>query len=164
MEELLGQIEKSVTSGSYLLGLYVALALPDICGALESNNGVATGNRYQAWFNKWVAPKYGGTLTGAQCYAYRCGVLHQGRSKHNNLGYSKIIFLEPNSRMVLHRNIFNDAYNIDLKIFCGDIVTSVREWLPTVADNINFKKNYEHFMKRHANGIAPYVVGVPVIG
>lgn len=163
MEELLEQIEQAVNSGSYMVGLYVALALPDICGALESNNGRATGNRYQAWFNKWVAPKYDGALTGEQCYAYRCGVLHQGRSKHEKLGYSRIFFLEPNPRFRFHRNIMNDAYNLDLVTFCNDITSSVREWLASVQDNQNFIKNYEHFMKRHDNGLAPFVVGVPVI-
>ncbi len=164
MDELLEQIENSVDSGSYLLGLYVALALPDICGALESGNGRATGNRYKAWFNKWVAPKYDKTLTGEQCYSYRCGVLHQGRSKHDNLGYSRIIFLEPNPNMVLHRNIMNDAYNLDIRLFCNDLVASTREWLISVKSNHNFNANYEHFMKRHENGIPPFIVGVPVIG
>ncbi|WIO73601.1 hypothetical protein QP938_09880 [Porticoccaceae bacterium LTM1] len=164
MNTLLDQVESSVETGSYLLGLYVALALPDICGALESNNGRATGNRYKAWFNKWVAPKYERILTGDQCYAYRCGVLHQGRSKHESLGYSKIIFLEPNPNIYMHKNIFNDALNLDLKEFCSDIVSSVREWLLTMNENGNYKRNYEHFMRRHEKGLAPYVVGVPVIG
>jgi hypothetical protein len=164
MEELLQQIEKSIENGTYLLGLYVALALPDICGALESNNGAATGNRYKAWFNRWVAPKYQGGLTGEQCYAYRCGVLHQGRSKHDNLGYTRIIFLEPNGNIFMHRNILNNAYNIDIKQFCHDLTSSVRNWLPVIENNLNFIKNYEHFMKRHQNGIHPYIVGVPVIG
>ncbi len=51
MEDLLKQIENSASNGNYLVALYVSLALPDICGALESDNGVATGNRYQQWFN-----------------------------------------------------------------------------------------------------------------
>jgi hypothetical protein len=164
MEELLNQIEHSTQNGTYLLGLYVALAMPDICSALESSNGRATGNRYKAWFNKWVSPKYDGVLTGEQCYAYRCGVLHQGRSKHAKLGYSRIIFLEPDSNMHFHRNILNDAFNLDLVIFCKDIVNSVREWLPTMENNSSFQNNYKHFMKRHEHGIHPYIVGVPVIG
>lgn len=163
MEELLEQIESAARNGSYLVGLYVALALPDICGALESENGRATGNRYQAWFNKWVSPKYEGTLTGKQCYAYRCGILHQGRAKHKDLGYSQIIFLEPNPKLTLHKTTMNDAYSLDLVTFCNDITASVREWLPTVKDNANFINNYEHFMKRHENGLAPFVAGVPVI-
>jgi hypothetical protein len=164
MKELLQQIETAVTSGSYLLSLYVALALPDICGALESTNGRATGNRYKAWFNKWVSPKYEGSLTGEQCYAYRCGVLHQGRSRHEKLGYTRIIFLEPSVNRKFHRNIINDAFNIDLKIFCEDITQSVREWHNYVKDNVHFKENYSHFMKRYSNGIPPYIVGIPVIG
>lgn len=164
MEELLKQIEHSIENGTYLLGLYVALALPDICGALESHNGVANGNRYKAWFNKWVSDQYDGQLTGEQCYAYRCGILHQGRANHNKLGYSRIIFLEPGSNMTFHRNTLNDAYNIDLKIFCNDIVSGVRAWLKTMEGHASFQKNYDHLMKRHPDGLAPYIVGVPVIG
>lgn len=164
MEELLRQIEHSIENGTYLLGLYVALALPDICGALESHNGVANGNRYKAWFNKWVSHKYDGQLTGEQCYAYRCGILHQGRANHNNLGYSRIIFLEPGSNTTLYRNTLNDAYNIDLKIFCSDIVSGVQDWLKTMEGHASFQKNYDHLMKRHENGLAPYIIGVPVIG
>lgn len=164
MEELLEQIEKSVENGSYLLSLFVALSLPDICGSLESSNGRASGNRYKAWFNKWVAPKYDGQLTGEQCYAYRCGVLHQGRSSHEQLGYSKIIFIEPSPNRVLHRNTLNDAYNIDLGIFCNDITSAVREWLSSVSSNIHFQNNYPDFLKRYEQGIPPYIVGMPVYG
>lgn len=164
MENLLSQVEVSVNSETYLLGLFVALALPDICGALESSNGRASGNRYKAWFKKWVSPKYDGLLTGEQCYAYRCGVLHQGRGMHEKLGYSRIIFIEPNDRVTMHRNILNDALNIDLKIFCHDITQSVREWLETIQQNQNFQKNYLHFMKRYEDGIPPYIGGIPVIG
>jgi len=164
MEHLLNQIEKSIDNETYLLGLYVALALPDICGALESRNGRATGNRYKAWFNRWISHKYEGLLTGEQCYAYRCGILHQGRSNHERLGYSRIIFIEPNPNMTLHRNILNDTFNIDLKIFCSDVVSGVRAWLSEVSESKNFKNNYTHFMKRYENGLAPYIVGIPVIG
>lgn len=164
MDELLKQIEGSITSGSYLLGLYVSLSLPDICGALESDNGQASGVKYKAWFDKWVAPKYHGLLSGDQCYSYRCGVIHQGRSTHEKLGYSKIVFLEPSDNMTLHSNILNDAYNIDLKIFCNDIVQSVRAWLISVEKNDNFIENNKYLMKRYENGISPYIVGVPVYG
>ena len=164
MDELLRQIEHSITSGSYLLGLYVSLSLPDICGALESDNGKASGAKYKAWFDKWVATKYNKSLSGEQCYSYRCGVIHQGRSTHDKLGYSRIIFLEPSPNRTFHRNTINDAYNIDIGIFCTDIVNSVREWLETVKEDDNFIKNYKYFMKRHEYGIPPYIVGIPVYG
>lgn len=164
MDELLRQIERSLSSGSYLLSLYTCLALPDICGALESHNGEASGNRYKGWFNRWVAPKYDGLMNGDQCYAYRNGVLHQGRAKHRNLGYKRIIFLEPNPNLTFHRNIFSDALNIDLTIFCNDLISSVREWLQAMKGNSIFEENYAHFMKRNENGISPYIIGVPVIG
>lgn len=164
MEEILQQIERSIDNGTYLLGLYVTLALPDICGALESQNGTATKSRYIAWFNQWVSVHYDGNLTGEQCYAYRCGILHQGRANHNNLGYSRIIFIEPGLPMCFHRNVLNNAYNIDLRIFCSDVIAGVRAWLTDVQHHANFQKNYEHLMKRYPEGLPPYIVGIPVIG
>ncbi len=164
MDELLDQIQTSVDSESYLLGLYVTLSLPGICGALESWNGRSTGSRYKSWFDKWVAPKYDKLLTGEQCYAYHCGLFYQGRSQHNHLGYSRLIFLEPNTNEVMHRNILNDAYNLDIKLFCDDMVASTREWLTSVKDDNNFINNYKYFIKRHENGIPPFVEGRSVIG
>lgn len=164
MNELLEQIENSINSGNYLLGLYVSLSLPDICGALESDDGRASGKKYKAWFDKWVSPKYEGRLNGEQCYSYRCGVIHQGRSAHEKLGYSRIIFLEPSLNRTFHNNVLNDAYNIDLKIFCTDIVSSVREWLESIKEDENYIENNKHLMKRHEDGIAPYIGGIPVYG
>lgn len=164
MEELLQQIERSIENGTYLLGLYVTLALPDICGALQSPDGTANRARYIAWFNQWVSANYDGNLTGEQCYAYRCGILHQGRANHKKLGYSRIIFIEPGSTMTFHRNILNDAYNIDLRLFSGDVITGVRAWLDEVQNSQHFRTNYEHLMKRYPNGLTPYIVGIPVIG
>lgn len=57
MEKLLKQIEWANCKGAYYLALYASLTLPDICGAMESDDGQATGNKYIAWFDKHVAPK-----------------------------------------------------------------------------------------------------------
>jgi hypothetical protein len=38
--------------------LLLALTLPDICAALESQDGRSTPGRYKAWFNTWLRKKY----------------------------------------------------------------------------------------------------------
>lgn len=162
MDELLEQIESSLKNGEFFLALFVSLTVPDICGAAGSKNGEAKGNRYKAWFDKYVAHKYNGNLDGGNCYAFRCSALHQGRGKHRNLGYSRILFADPMSGHILHNNVMNGALNIDVKLFCQDIVEGARIWLKDMAHDPNFNTNYPHVLKRHKGGLAPYIRGMDV--
>lgn len=169
MHELLDELDRVADSGMCYVALYTALTIPDMCGALQSDNGRASGPKYKAWFDQWVAPSYTvgpdrvPSLSGETCYAYRCGLLHQGRSMHENLGYSRILFVEPGSGMVLHNNVMNDALNLDIPTFVRDITSAARRWLQEIKGSEVFESNFEHFMKRHAGGLRPYIVGVDVI-
>src|SRR3990167_1640695 len=50
-------IRKSVQDGNFFGALFVALAMPDICGALEEpDRGV--GERYRSWFQRYLRAKY----------------------------------------------------------------------------------------------------------
>lgn len=170
MEELLSQIENCVEKESYLIGIYTSLSIPDICAALQSPNGESKKTKYVNWCNQWLSSKYyipivdKHTLTGEQCYAFRCGVVHQGRSQHADLGYSRILFVDPKSKNCFHNNVINDALNIDAGIFCSDMVASAREWLEANKDNENVVKNMPYLLQKYPQGIAPYIVGVPVYG
>jgi hypothetical protein len=47
MEELIRQIREANSAGLYYLALFAAIALPDICGALEAADGRANDDRYK---------------------------------------------------------------------------------------------------------------------
>ena len=112
-----------------------------------------------------MSHKYGGFLTAEDCYLFRCSLLHQGSSKHPKSGYSRVLFVEPSvTTNVFHCNIMNDALNIDVRIFCNDIVDGAKVWLQQYEETDLFKRNYDKYMSRYPNGLAPYIVGVPVIG
>jgi hypothetical protein len=165
MQDLVQQIRAANAAGLYYVALFSSLALPDICGALESLDGLAKRARYVDWFDRWLAPIYGGNLDGDTCYQFRCSILHQGRTQHPRGPYSRIFFVEPGAgSFVLHNNVFNDALNIDVRIFCEDLGASVERWLPTVEHLPHFQANLANFVTRYPNGLAPYVVGPPVIG
>ena len=165
MKNLLEQIKKGLDNNLYYVSLFAALSIPDICGAIDSENGEASANKYVQWFNKYVARKYTGFLNGEDCYYFRCSLIHQGSSQHPKSNYSRVLFVEPTATTsVFHCNILNDALNIDVRIFCSDIIEGVKEWLRKVENTELYKKNYDKFMMRHPNGLKPYIVGVPVIG
>lgn len=164
MRDLLDQIEQALRGNLYYVALFPTLAIPDMCAALESEDGIATRERYIAWFDEWVAGRYAGMLDGGDCYFFRCSLLHQGSSQNARSSYSRVLFIEPGaSTNVLHCNVINDALNIDVRIFCMDMVAAAREWLNRVEGTVVFQRNYPRFMQRYPNGLAPYIRGVPVI-
>ncbi|MDI6742890.1 MAG: hypothetical protein QMD11_09125 [Smithella sp.] len=164
MKEFLEQIRETLDSGQFYLALFCCLALPDICGAISSEDGLASGSKYKAWFDRYVSPKYNGNLDGSNCYAFRCAALHQGRAEHNNLGYRRILFIDPVSspEIQMHNNILNDALNLDVRLFCADILESVQQWIKESSNNEVFKRNYSVFLQRHEGGLPPYISGVDV--
>ena len=169
MRSLLEQIERSLDQNLYYLALFAVLSLPDICGAVGSDNGEAERSKYIRWFNDYIKDKYisqnQAFLSGENCYYFRCSILHQGTSQHPKSDYSRILFLEPGaSSNVFHCNIINNALNIDVSIFCKDIVEGVRAWLDEVEGTTRFDSNMAKFISRHPDGLSPYIVGVPVIG
>ena len=162
MQDIFDQIRRALQVNLYYIGLFSALAVPDICGALEASDGAATKARYTAWFDRHVAPKYssGGrtTLTGEDAYYFRCSMLHQARAQHPRSTYSRILFVEP-SGLVFHNNVLNDALNIDVRVFVNDIVEAAENWLAQAGGNQIVADNLAASVRRHPNGLAPTFSG-----
>jgi hypothetical protein len=169
MRDLLRQIETALDANLYYLALFGALTIPDICGAVDSDDGTANRSKYIQWFDEFIGPKYRYSsqifLSGEDCYHFRCSLLHQGFSQHPRSTYARVIFVEPAATTnVFHCNVLNGALNIDVRIFCKDIIAGAVEWLDKVEGTEHHKKNMERFIQRYPQGLPPYIRGVPVIG
>lgn len=57
MERFTNSISKSLEAENWFAALFMTLALPDICGALEEPNR-PVGERYKDWFNRFLKPRY----------------------------------------------------------------------------------------------------------
>jgi len=148
----------------YYLSLYVALTIPDMCAALDSADGNTSRIEYAKWFDKHVAPKYKGSLSGEECYQFRCSLLHQGKLQPRKGRYSRLIFIEPGTTpVVTHNLVLNDVLNIDVRLFCKDMIDSATQWLDTVEGTTLFEKNFSEFVRRYPTGLSPYIVGFSVI-
>ena len=165
MQDLLDQIRTANQANLFYVALMSALAIPDVCGALESPDGQARRERYAEWFDRHVASSYRGTLTGLDCYYFRCSMLHQGRTHHPASSFARIFFIEPTATgNVFHNNVINDALNIDVRIFVNDLVIAAERWLAAASGTPEFRANSPLFVSRYANGLPPYIIGVPIIG
>ena len=142
MRHFLSQITDGLVHNLYYMSLMAALTIPDICGALDSPDGRTTGERYTEWFRKHLGAIYGESFTGEDCYYFRCSLLHQGSTEHPNSKYKKIIFVEPTATgSVFHRNVLNDVFNIDVRIFCLDLISAAAGWLEQVEETTLYKQN-----------------------
>ena len=170
MDILLDEIEKALDEEMYLVALQATLALPDICGALEAENGKATNATYLAWFNQYGSKHiYSKNMTAEDCYLFRCSILHQGSTipaprEHQTAQFSRILFFVDNTN-VYNDNIINGALNIDIDVFCRGIIEGVREWQTTMEQtgNTNYQKNYCRMIRAYYDGLAPYTHGVYTI-
>lgn len=169
MLELIAQTRKALDADLYYIALFSALAVPDICGAIESNDGEATGARYRAWYGQHVTPRYS-TLSADECYHYRCTALHQGRSEPAKAkDYDRVVFIEPNAAQRIHINAKRMrasggvAIMIHMEDLVESILTAAEQWISVSRGTEPFQTNYDRFMHRHPNGFPPFVQGLPVI-
>ena len=161
MRYFLQQITESLDSGRYYVALFCSVGIPDICGAIDSEDGEANRDTYASWFDTYVGPGYD-HFNGEDCYYFRCSLLHQGRIKHPKSSYTRILFAVPSGN-TFHNNIIDDALQLDINCLCGDIVKGAMTWLQKVEKTARYKKNTELFLQYHPQGLSPYIVGVPVI-
>jgi hypothetical protein len=76
------EIERCRREGTYWALLHILVSLPDICGALESENGHATGDKHIAWCRSYC-PCPAEILEAEDYREIRNIVLHQGRTLHD---------------------------------------------------------------------------------
>ena len=164
MRDFLNQIDSALNENLFYVSLLASLAVPDICGAIGSENGRASSEKYADWFDHYIGNAYDQFFDGEDCYKFRCSFLHQGSSQRSDARYSRILFVEPTaSSNVFHCNIIDDALNIDVRVFCLDIIAGALRWLDEVEETELYQENYSKFMRRYPNGLSPYIGRVPVI-
>jgi hypothetical protein len=161
MDDLIAAIKQNLETQNYYSALFLTLVLPSICGALESENGQDSSEKYKGWYNRYITNS---NLNGEDCYFLRCSLLHQGLTAHYRSSFSKVLFAIPNNQLaVLHENVIDDVLNLYIPLFCENILSAVKIWLVDMNDNVNYKRNIQTTIKTYPNGIPPYIVGVPLI-
>lgn len=157
------EIAKSVEAGLYSLPIFMAAAIPDMCAALESEDGRTSSSKYRAWFDKWAFSRMS-LITAEDCYKLRCGLIHQGKLGGMTGGIKQIIFLLPSKMFArFANNRFNDTYAYSIDSFCDDMMASSNDWWREMANDTQVKENAKHVLKLHPDGWSGVVSGVPVL-
>lgn len=161
MEALIKQIRIASENGLFYLALYGALTLPDICGALESKNGRASGAKYKKWIRSNVA---GQAEEADELYGLRCSLVHQGQSLPHG-GHFPIAFMAPGAPRLhnLSTMVGDDQVGwISIELLVDEVTKAAEIWLEEYGETQIVKRNMEKFARLRPEGLPPHVSG-PVI-
>lgn len=149
MNELVVSLRVCLLRRNWYPSLALALALPDICGFLESPTHTSK-RRYVDWCDLFLVPRYSSEigpdhqsfvfLSGEDCYALRCAFLHQGSDSIEKQSardvLDKFIFVEPPPRGRIHCNKIDSKLQLQVDIFCEDICEGAEQWMQQVLATI----------------------------
>lgn len=160
MEDLFREIRAAIKADAWVLALFGTLAVPDICAALESSNGQTNGKKYRRWVRENLGDAYP-ELDPDELYRMRCSLLHQGQS--SMASFKRVIFMRRTDGNIWHRNKVGDAFNLDLPIFCNDVMTAAEGWLEANKLRPDVVRNSVSLVRWHRGGLLPYVDGIDVL-
>lgn len=139
MERFTTAIREAIANQNWYAALYLSLSLPDICARLEAKNGKTNRDKFIAWFDKYLADRYqhqiGANLglhvflSGKDCYALRCAMLHEGGSDITTQQCREALDRFHFTVSVgAHCNQINNILQLDVFTFCNDVCQSVESW------------------------------------
>jgi hypothetical protein len=164
VDEMIRQIRAASQAGLYYMALLGALSLPDICGALVSSNGQASGSKYKAWLRDYVPDQ---ASSAELIYGLRCSLLHQGRA-HPHGSKFPIAFVQPSPGVGQVHNlqiVVDDkpVFWLSIPIFVEEVTRGVEAWFKEFGGSDTVARNMEKFVRIRPEGLPPYVAGTPVI-
>ncbi|MEU5097613.1 hypothetical protein [Streptomyces sp. NPDC020996] len=142
MEGFFDGLEQAIRERNWHAVLVMALTLPDICAKIVMP-AERSGRRYAAWFDQHVKPKYtfqigvGAQervfLSGTDCYALRCVLLHEGSTDTARQPASDALdrfhFCVPGQfNLRLHCNQIGRALILMVDEFAVDVLNAARAW------------------------------------
>lgn len=163
MDELIRQIRLAAAAELYYLALFGTLVLPDICGALASDDGRATAAKYKAWLRENVP---GQASDADTIYGLRCSLLHQGHSMPHGSHYP-IAFVYPSPAFGQLHNLSTEVGDdrvgwLSIPIFVDEVTDGAMRWFGEYGKTATVKRNVEKFVRLRPNGLPPHHGG-PVI-
>ncbi|ELV2768412.1 hypothetical protein QNS15_001811 [Enterobacter cloacae] len=159
MQQLLSGIDDCLSKENWFGALFIAISLPDICGATEDKIK-GNGARYKDWFNRYLKPRYNAdnmyeylNLTNPSMLqgmpeemkdsfrarlpivsfsADDCWSLRNA-CLHEGVDETNLrkfkITIPARENLHTHMNIFNGVLQLDVIEFCNDIAAGARKWL-----------------------------------
>ncbi len=159
MENFIKSLHKAIKNCNWYAALFIAISLPDICGKIEYPRKESSV-RYADWFDKYLK-SYKGFLSGKDCYALRCALLHEGSADITNQKIREVleyfVFLPKGPHCNLIKNCVIYGKNqsfLQLRVdtFTSDLANGVESWLQDIKDNEIIIKRCDETIKIYESG------------
>jgi hypothetical protein len=174
LDPILNEIDRLYGFGFFFAAISISLSLPDICSSLEismddTQGRFKTERRYIPWCETYLQHRFS-TFNAVDCWALRGGVLHNGKLHgHPKAKYTRVIFLPPQSSFGHEISMANNggsddsALILDTKAFCHAMTAAVQEWYSAKKGELVVQENLLGLVRTRQQGLAPHIVGLPVI-
>jgi hypothetical protein len=183
MHTLFEELRKCHEQKLHQISILIACALPDICAALESENGRTCGEKYKNWCTRNLQLENFSRVTAEELYSLRCRLVHQGSGNfapsnetitESNEKELTLLFFDKEkeeSRMKVGGIIKHDTGDyklVEIHGFIEGIINSATTWWDLMAkqQNVNVRKNHLALLKRYENGLPwfPLLGAYPIYG
>lgn len=166
LERFIESIRLSLRSENWLAAIFMALAMPDICRSVERpviGRG-EIGHWYEDWVSRYIESKYiQGRFEETKFYAhdfwlFRCSSLHSGLDANNKKRMMKFFFTPPpGNGSSVHLNFMGDRLNIQVDIFCEDMIAAVMHWLAEMGDDPEIAERIDSLIKVEKESFSPFI-------
>lgn len=139
MDHLFREIKKSLSDDNFYGALFMCLTVPDIC--LSVKKGKHFGIDYEKWFDDNIPASYNKFMSGKDCYAFRCAILHEGtnsilkQSKRDIIDKFEILSKKESPHLIyMEGNTYNGVIQptklaLNLHTFCNDLIDSADKFI-----------------------------------
>lgn len=146
------EMDKCEEHKCYWALLHLVVILPDICGALESSDGIAKSKRYKKWCGAYLSD---GTISSDEWYAMRCILLHQGTTLSRRGRYRSYSLGQPTTEGIVQHWIVETS-SAQLHLNVGKLKTAaliaIRKWFQEREQHPDFTESKN--VQRHMASLA----------
>jgi hypothetical protein len=135
--------------------------VPDICGALDSENGRGSGTKYQNWLRTAV-PEHADQAP--LIYGLRCSLLHQGSAMPQG-SHFPLAFMHPSAGQVHNLSTLVGGEQVgwlSIPHFVDEVTRGAERWLEEFGSTHRVQRNLAKFVRFRPEGLPPHLAG-PVI-
>jgi len=149
MEKFIAALRQTIQDQNWHATLVVALTLPDICGRHAFPAITGGQERYTKWFDQYLSRNYvsrGGAdgiqhifLSGRDCYALRCSLLHEGTSaishQRARVALNNFHFITPPKGGRIHLNQIDNKLQLQIDIFGEEVASACEKWWSSLSNS-----------------------------
>ena len=172
---VLDEIRGCLKAGFHYAPVSLALSLPDICSALENEAGQGrfgdVGKRYKLWCKTYAEQKFR-SVKAEDLWCLRGSVHHNAMlSEHPSNVRGRLLLMPGNTQQAVPNELVvekcgtppQDGLQISIPYFCDRMIDAAADWWGKKRDDPTVVKNLPNLVQYRPNGLAPFMVGMPVL-